>query len=71
MTKDEKFKIINYKPENFVEISVVSFININNILIVDTKNRRKINKKTIRWYFPIYQIEQKYKNGYSKLNRLI
>jgi hypothetical protein len=27
LTKDEKLKIINYKPENIVEISVVSLYN--------------------------------------------
>jgi len=29
LTKDEKLKIINYKPENIVEISVVRFFFIN------------------------------------------
>ena len=29
LTKDEKFKIINYKPENIVEISVVRKIYFN------------------------------------------
>jgi hypothetical protein len=33
LTKDEKLKIINYKPENIVEISVVS-IKYNNDYII-------------------------------------
>jgi len=44
LTKDEKLKIINYKPENIVEISVVRFFLLI-IIIAYSKSRRKAYKK--------------------------
>ena len=60
LSKDEKLRIINYKPENIAEISVVSeniLIYFLLIYIAHSKNWRKVKQKSNWRNISIYKIK--------------
>ena len=45
---EEKFKLVNFKPQNLIELSIVCLLYNNIYIIVNIKCRRKNSKETFR-----------------------